>query len=51
MEEIVCLDTGAIQKEERYDSFYAVCANLDGMGVDEKSSGSIKNAGKLKNAS
>lgn len=34
-EEIVCLDTGAIQEEERYDGFYAVCTNLDGMGVDE----------------
>ena len=32
---MVCLDTGAIQEEERYDGFYAVCTNLDGMGVDE----------------
>lgn len=34
-EEIVCLDTDAIREEERYDGFYAVCANLKDMGVDE----------------
>lgn len=34
-EEIVCLNTDAIQEEERYDGFYAVCANLKDMGVDE----------------
>ena len=31
-EELVCLDTKAIQGEERYDGFYAVCTNLDDMG-------------------
>lgn len=34
-EEIVYLDTEAIEKEELYDGFYAVCTNLDDMGVDE----------------
>lgn len=34
-EEIVCLDADAIREEERYDGFYAVCANLKDMGVDE----------------
>lgn len=34
-EEIVCLNTDAIQEEERYDGFYAVCTNLKDMGVDE----------------
>ena len=33
--EIVSLNTAAIQEEERYDGFYAVCTNLDDMGVDE----------------
>ena len=34
-EEMVFLNTDAIQEEERYDGFYAVCTNLDDMGVDE----------------
>lgn len=34
-EEIVCLNTDAIEEEERYDGFYAVCTNLDDMSVDE----------------
>lgn len=34
-EEIVCLNTDAIQEEERYDGFYAVCTNLESMGIDE----------------
>ena len=34
-EEIVSLNTDAIQEEERYDGFYAVCTNLDNMGIDE----------------
>lgn len=34
-EELVYLNTYAIQEEERYDGFYAVCTNLDDMGVDE----------------
>lgn len=34
-EELVYLNTDAIQEEERYDGFYAVCTNLDKMGVDE----------------
>lgn len=34
-EEIVCLDMDAIHEEERYDGFYAVCTNLNDMGVDE----------------
>lgn len=33
-EELVYLNTDAIEQEERYDGFYAVCTNLD-MGVDE----------------
>lgn len=32
---MVFLNTDAIQEEERYDGFYAVCTNLDDMGVDE----------------
>ena len=34
-EERVYLNTDAIQEEERYDGFYAVCTNLNDMGVDE----------------
>ena len=34
-EELVYLDTDAIQEEERYDGFYAVCTNLNDMSVDE----------------
>lgn len=34
-EELVYLNTAVIQEEEHYDGFYAVCTNLDGMGVDE----------------
>lgn len=34
-EELVYLNTDVIQDEERYDGFYAVCTNLDDMGVDE----------------
>lgn len=34
-EEIVFLNTNAIQEEESYDGFYAVCTNLNDMGVDE----------------
>lgn len=34
-EELVYLNTEIIQEEERYDGFYAVCTNLDDMGVDE----------------
>lgn len=34
-EEMVFLNTDAIQEEERYDGFYAVCTNLDDMEVDE----------------
>lgn len=34
-EEIVFLNTEAIQEEERYDGFYAVCTNLDDMSVEE----------------
>lgn len=33
--EMVYLNTAAIQDEERYDGFYAVCTNLDDVGVDE----------------
>lgn len=28
------LNADAIQREERYDGFYAVCTSLDCMGVD-----------------
>lgn len=34
-EELVYLNTAAIEEEERFDGFYAVCTNLDDMGVDE----------------
>lgn len=34
-EELVYLNTDVIHEEERYDGFYAVCTNLDDMGVDE----------------
>lgn len=34
-EEFVYLNTDVIEEEERYDGFYAVCTNLDNMGVDE----------------
>lgn len=34
-QELVYLNTQAIQEEEQYDGFYAVCTNLDGMSVDE----------------
>lgn len=33
--EIPYLDTGAITEEERYDGFYTVCTNLDGMNVEQ----------------
>ena len=33
--EVTYLDTSVISEEERYDGFYAVCTNLEGMGVDE----------------
>ena len=33
--EIACLNTDAIQEEELYDGFYAVCTNLDHVNVDE----------------
>lgn len=33
--ELVYLNTSIIQEEERYDGFYAVCTNLDKIGVDE----------------
>ena len=29
------LNAGVIQEEERYDGFYAVCTNLEEMGIDE----------------
>ena len=34
-EEVVYLNTEIIREEERYDGFYAVCTNLDGISVDE----------------
>lgn len=34
-EEMVYLNKAVILEEERYDGFYAVCTNLDDMGVDE----------------
>lgn len=34
-EELVYLNTAAIEEEERFDGFYAVCTNLADMGVDE----------------
>ena len=34
-EEVVCLNTDAIMEEERYDGFYAVCTNRNGMRVEE----------------
>lgn len=34
-QEIVYLNTAAIQEEERYDGFYAVCTNLNDMSVNE----------------
>ena len=34
-EEVVCLNTEAIMEEERYDGFYAVCTNRNGMRVEE----------------
>lgn len=33
--EIPYLDTAAIDEEEKYDGFYAVCTNLEEMGVDQ----------------
>ena len=33
--DIPFLDTSLIEEEERYDGFYAVCTNLEDMGVDE----------------
>ena len=33
--ELVYLNTDTILEEQRYDGFYAVCTNLDDMGVDE----------------
>lgn len=33
--EIFYLDTDAIAEEEKYDGFYAVCTNLEKMGVDQ----------------
>lgn len=33
--EIPYLDTVAIADEEKYDGFYAVCTNLEGMGVEQ----------------
>lgn len=33
--EVVCLNTDAIIEEERYDGFYAVCTNLNGMSVED----------------
>lgn len=33
--EMVYLNAAVIQEEELYDGFYAVCTNLDDMGVDE----------------
>lgn len=33
--EMVYLNTEAIEEEERYDGFYAVCTNLDDMSVEE----------------
>lgn len=33
--EVPYLNTALIEEESRYDGFYAVCTNLDGMGVDE----------------
>lgn len=34
-QETVSLNLDAIREEERYDGFYAVCTNLDTMGVEE----------------
>lgn len=34
-EEIVYLNTAAIQEEARYDGFYAVCTNLEDVSVEE----------------
>ena len=34
-EEVVCLNTDVIMEEERYDGFYAVCTNRNGMRVEE----------------
>lgn len=33
--EIPYLDTAAIAEEEKYDGFYAVCTNLEEMGIDQ----------------
>jgi transposase len=33
--DIIYLDTDIIREEEKYDGFYAVCTNLDDMGIDE----------------
>jgi hypothetical protein len=33
--EVPYLNTALIEEEERYDGFYAVCTNLDDMGIDE----------------
>ena len=33
--DIPFLDAGVIHEEERYDGFYAVCTNLEDMGIDE----------------
>lgn len=33
--EVVYLNTDTIQEEELYDGFYAVCTNLDDVGIDE----------------
>ncbi|MCR4589989.1 MAG: IS1634 family transposase, partial [Lachnospiraceae bacterium] len=33
--EVPYLNTALIEEEERYDGFYAVCTNLEDMGIDE----------------
>lgn len=33
--EVPYLNTAAIAEEEKYDGFYAVCTNLDGLGIDQ----------------
>ena len=33
--EVPYLNTDLINEEEKYDGFYAVCTNLDDMGIDE----------------
>lgn len=34
-QDIVFLNTNVINEEEKYDGFYAVCTNLDDIGIDE----------------